>query len=128
VHARSGRNPKKHGVDFREAATLFDDPLSVAFLDDEHSVGELRFLIIGMSALARSSAPEQRQDMRKPSMKETNPIPNDDDMRAEYDFASMKGGVRGKYVDRVRESTNIVLIEPEVTAAFPTEQAVNEAL
>jgi hypothetical protein len=40
----------------------------------------------------------------------------------------MKGGVRGKYVQRIREGTNIVLIEPEVSEAFPTEKAVNEAL
>jgi hypothetical protein len=60
-------------------------------------------------------------------MKKTNPAPVDD-MRSEYDFASMKGGVRGKYVERVREGTNIVLIEPEMAEAFPTEQAVNEAL
>src|SRR5215210_9438008 len=59
-------------------------------------------------------------------MKKTKQIP--DDMRSEYDFASMKGGVRGKYARRAREGTNIVLIEPEVTDAFPTEQAVNEAL
>ena len=51
-----------------------------------------------------------------------------DDLRPEYDFSSMKGGVRGKYLRRAREGTNIVLIEPEVTDAFPTEQAVNEAL
>ena len=51
-----------------------------------------------------------------------------DDMRPEYDFASMKGGVRGKYARRARESTNIVLIEQEVADAFPTERAVNEAL
>ena len=60
-------------------------------------------------------------------MKKTNRIPADD-MRPEYDFASMRGGVRGKYAGRAREGTNIVLIEPEVTEAFPTEQAVNEAL
>ena len=60
-------------------------------------------------------------------MKKTNPTPGDD-LRSEYDFASMKGGVRGKYVERAREGTNIVLIEPEVSEAFPTEQAVNEAL
>ncbi|MBI3399861.1 MAG: hypothetical protein HY048_00450 [Acidobacteria bacterium] len=60
-------------------------------------------------------------------MKKTNPA-SADDMRAEYDFASMKGGVRGKYFQRAREGTNVVLIEPEVTDAFPTEQAVNEAL
>jgi hypothetical protein len=51
-----------------------------------------------------------------------------EDLRPEYDFASMKGGVRGKYAARAREGTNIVLIEPEVTEAFPTERAVNEAL
>lgn len=49
-------------------------------------------------------------------------------MRAEYDFASMKSGVRGKYARRARSGTNIVLIEPEVSAAFPSERAVNEAL
>jgi hypothetical protein len=60
-------------------------------------------------------------------MKKTNQVPVDD-MRAEYDFASMKRGVRGKYARRAREGTNIVLIEPEMADAFPTEQAVNEAL
>ena len=60
-------------------------------------------------------------------MKKTTPILADD-LRPEYNFASMKGGVRGKYLRRAREGTNIVLIEPEVTDAFPTEQAVNEAL
>lgn len=52
----------------------------------------------------------------------------DDELRPEYDFASMKGGVRGKYFKRFREGTNIVLVEPEVAKAFPTEGAVNEAL
>jgi hypothetical protein len=51
-----------------------------------------------------------------------------DDLRPEYDFASWKGGVRGKYARRFREGTDIVLIEPEMAEAFPTEAAVNEAL
>lgn len=51
-----------------------------------------------------------------------------DGMRAEYDFASMKGGVRGKYARRMRAGTNIVVIEPDIAEAFPTERAVNEAL
>ena len=51
-----------------------------------------------------------------------------DDLRPEYDFASMKGGVRGKYAKRFREGTNIVLIDPAMVEAFPTEAAVNEAL
>lgn len=52
----------------------------------------------------------------------------DNDMLPEYDFASMKGGVRGKYYKRFREGSNIVLIDPEVTEAFPSEASVNEAL
>jgi hypothetical protein len=61
-------------------------------------------------------------------MKKTQTTVRNGDMRPEYDFRSMKGSVRGKYVERVRASTNIVVIEPEVVEAFPTERAVNEAL
>jgi hypothetical protein len=60
-------------------------------------------------------------------MKKTNPNLGDD-VRAEYDFASMKGGIRGKYASLVREGTNVVLLEADVAEAFPTEAAVNEAL
>ena len=52
----------------------------------------------------------------------------DDDLRPEYDFANMTGGVRGKYVDRHRSGTNVVLLEPDIAAAFPTAESVNEAL
>lgn len=65
--------------------------------------------------------------MSRSFMKKASTVPPDE-MRVEYDFASMKGGVRGKYARRAREGTNIVLIEPEMSDAFPTEQAVNEAL
>ena len=50
---KAEENLKSHGVDFREAATVFDDPLSTTFPDTDHSVGERRFLIIGMSAPGR---------------------------------------------------------------------------
>lgn len=52
----------------------------------------------------------------------------DDNLRPEYDFASMTGGVRGKYVARLRKGSNLVLLEPDVAAAFPSDDAVNEAL
>ena len=52
----------------------------------------------------------------------------EDDMRPEYDFASMPGGVRGKYAERLRQETNIVVLEPDVVEAFPTGEAVNAAL
>jgi hypothetical protein len=52
----------------------------------------------------------------------------EDDLLPEYDFSQMKGGVRGKYVERFREGTNLVLLDPDVAAAFPDAKAVNDAL
>ena len=52
----------------------------------------------------------------------------EEDMRPEYDFSQMKGGVRGKYSERYREGTNLVLLDPDVAAAFPDAKAVNDAL
>lgn len=52
----------------------------------------------------------------------------DDDMRPEYDLSTLKGGVRGKYAERYQAGTNIVVLAPDVAAAFPTDEAVNEAL
>ena len=40
----------------------------------------------------------------------------------------MKGGVRGKRYEEYRKGTNVVLLKPDVAEAFPTEEAVNEAL
>ena len=51
-----------------------------------------------------------------------------DDLRAEYDFSKMKGGVRGKYLKRYRAGTNLVKIDPDVAAVFADGAAVNEAL
>jgi hypothetical protein len=52
----------------------------------------------------------------------------EDELRPEYDFAQMEGGVRGKYVEQYREGTNLVLLDPDVAQAFPNDKAVNEAL
>ena len=51
-----------------------------------------------------------------------------DELRPEYDFSKLKGGVRGKYVKGYRAGTNLVLLAPDVSKAFPNEEAVNEAL
>ncbi len=61
-------------------------------------------------------------------MKAKIETPLDDELRAEYDENVLKDGVRGKYVARYRQGTNLVLLAPDVAAAFPTEQAVNDAL
>ena len=52
----------------------------------------------------------------------------EEEMRPEYDFSQMKGGVRGKYSEGYREGTNLVLLDPDVAAAFPDAKAVNDAL
>jgi len=50
------------------------------------------------------------------------------DIRPEYDFANMKGGVRGKYAPQTRSGTNLVLLDPEIAKAFPTDASVNQVL
>jgi len=53
----------------------------------------------------------------------------DDDLLPEYDLGTLlKDAVRGKYAARYREGTNLVLLDPEVAAAFPSAEAVNDAL
>jgi hypothetical protein len=39
--------PEKHGVSFREAASVFGDPLALTFDDPDHSIGEYRLLTFG---------------------------------------------------------------------------------
>jgi uncharacterized protein len=46
-------NLEKHGVSFEEAQTVFDDPLYVDFYDPDHSSGEHRYIIIGLSKQGR---------------------------------------------------------------------------
>jgi hypothetical protein len=51
-----------------------------------------------------------------------------DDLRPEYDLRQLlKGGVRRKYAKRYHAGTNLVLLDPDVRKAFPTERAVNRA-
>jgi hypothetical protein len=52
-----------------------------------------------------------------------------DELRPEYDLSELlKGGVRGKYADRYRQGTNLVLLAPDVAEVFTDEESVNEAL
>jgi len=51
-----------------------------------------------------------------------------DELRPEYDLASLKGGVRGKYLDKATAGTTLVLLEHDVAEAFPDGSAVNRAL
>lgn len=52
-----------------------------------------------------------------------------DELRAEYHRSDLpEGFVRGKYAKRLREASNVVVLDPEVAEAFPNQDAVNDAL
>lgn len=51
--AKAGANLKKHGVSFEEAQSVFYDEYAVQFFDEDHSLDEERFLLLGMSTGAR---------------------------------------------------------------------------
>lgn len=48
-----------------------------------------------------------------------------DEMRPEYDFS---GGVRGKYYEAYMQSSNVVVLDPDVAEIFRDSTSVNEAL
>ena len=50
---KARNNRRKHRVSFDEACTVFDDPLAFIFLDEGHSQGETREIIIGHSIMRR---------------------------------------------------------------------------
>lgn len=58
-------------------------------------------------------------------MSKPKPSANDPDLLDEYDFSQ---GVRGKYAERYRQGTNVVVLDPDVAEVFPDAASVNEAL
>lgn len=53
----------------------------------------------------------------------------DNELRTEYPARLIKSGTRGKYAKRYREeTTNLVLIDPDLHKLFPDSEAVNRAL
>jgi hypothetical protein len=61
-------------------------------------------------------------------MKKVNNKEMEDDLRPEYDFSKLTGGVKGKYALRIQQGTNLVLLSPDVARYFPDEQSVNTVL
>lgn len=51
--AKAEANHRKHGVSFAEAASVFLDPLALTYVDPDHSIGEHRFITIGVSSQER---------------------------------------------------------------------------
>ena len=61
-------------------------------------------------------------------MKPNQDIEDEEDMREEYDFANMKGGVRGKYAGAFENTAVTILLDADVAKIFPNSKSVNEAL
>lgn len=134
---------KKHGVSFEKASTALRDPLALTGADPEHSVGEARWITFGISDLGRllvvapsedvevlfeSSARVLQQLASVEFMKKSSP-PDNDDLRPEYSAADFPAGLkRGKYAARIASGSNIVVLDPKISAAFPTSKSVNSAL
>ncbi|MDS4030421.1 MAG: hypothetical protein RKO66_10145 [Candidatus Contendobacter sp.] len=51
-----------------------------------------------------------------------------DELRPEYKRSDFGEIVRGKYANRIKEESNVVLLEPDIAQAFPNDEAVNKAL
>lgn len=60
--------------------------------------------------------------MKKASRKPT------DELRPEYKRSDFGRLQRGKYAQRLAEATNVVVLDPELSKAFPNDRAVNKAL
>ena len=50
------------------------------------------------------------------------------EMRKEYMREDLGKGIRGKYFEEYKKGSNLVLLSPDVAAAFPDDASVNEAL
>jgi hypothetical protein len=61
----------------------------------------------------------------KPIRAKKNPKLKNDRLRSSYDFSK---GVRGKHAEQYAAGTNVVVIDPDVAAEFPTTEEVNETL
>lgn len=61
-------------------------------------------------------------------MKKDDVEAENDDPRTEYDPSELQGGVRGKHFERYCAGTNLALLTPDGRAAFPTDEAVDQAL
>ncbi len=137
---KADKNVEKHQVSFKETTTVFDDPMFITFIDDEHSIDEERYVTIGLSGHGRllmvAHADRQncvriinaRRATKRNSFMPKPTDPDDYELRDEYDLSTMTVAPKGRYAPHRRAGENGVLLSEDVVKAFPTDEAVNEAL
>lgn len=130
--AKAISNLLDHGVDFREAQTIFEDPLAATIPDPDHSSDEDRRLTMGHTDQNRllvvwhvdrgqRSASSARAGQHRPNGENMNQENDKDRMREEYDFT---GAERGKYYLRATSATARLTVTPSpfvmtITAGAP---------
>jgi hypothetical protein len=139
--SKAAANFRKHGVTFEEAVTALSDDLSITALipitrwasaASSRSASRaaddcLLWPTRNEVRVCASSVLDLRAEMSVEFMKKVkaNAV---DELRAAYkreDFGPM---VRGKYAARLKASSNVVVLRPEVAKAFPNADAVYDAL
>jgi len=142
--AKAEYNEERHGVTFRIAEQIFDDPLNVTIRDRFHSEAEDRYVTIGETlfrevlvvvhaeredririiSARRATRSERRRYMKKEFDTIHDAINEVDDMQPEYDFS---GGVRGKYY-RPGKTIIRMTIDEDVARHFYSSELLNDAL
>lgn len=61
-------------------------------------------------------------------MSKENIVELTDELREEYDFSKMTGGIRGRYAKQYNEGVKLIMLEPDVAKIFPDARSVNDAL
>jgi len=114
---KAAENRRKHGVPFEEARTVFLDESALLRSDEDHSVEEDRFVLLGFSARMRMLVVCHcyRQDdevIRLISARRANSVEAEairapeDEMRKNYDFSN---AIRNPYAKRLKKQLTIRL-------------------
>ena len=139
VHAAFHEIFKKHAQEQREYYTVgqWVPHCTLAFGLSEAQIVEAvticRQITLPISAGVKEIgvvevSPTSCQTLASFSLKTTDSTELNDELRPGYDETLLKNGTRGKYAKQYTAGINIVRLEPDVAAAFSTEESVNEAL
>lgn len=143
--SKAEANLVKHEVSFEEAMTVFANPLARIFPDEEHSVDELREIIIGHSAghqlilvnlqvltiecefsVHAKRLAGSAKIMKKTSVRKKKPV-DQKTLRSEYRFDYSKSQPN-RFAAKMSKGTVAVVLEPDVAKIFRSSEVVNALL
>ncbi len=123
---KADKNIGKHNVSFDEAVSVFDDPMLIAVIDDEHSIDEERYITVGLSKHGRllmvahtdregqigkdesGLSVHVRQPKKRNDFMQTPNNYDDYELRDEYDLSEMTVVAKGRYAEHRRTGKNVI--------------------